>query len=183
MDILNWLYLKTAGLVKTTANNANTDLIALGANVGFNNRGDQYQTYGMTLSDAVQSGNVGNTKHYELDMAITSTVTVDTPRGIIDVLNTGTLLSPPDPAYATSVGFYINNIDLDLTAGNRDNIYVQYSVYYNQAIDDNVIPHLIATGATPLGLGFTLYNANPAVADTANWTGALYVYYELYTIN
>ena len=77
----------------------------------------------------------------------------------------------------------IDNLDLDLTAGNRDNIYVQYSVYYSQLVSDNTIPHLIATGASPIGLGFNLYNANPAIADANNWTGALYVYFELYTIN
>ena len=56
MDILNWIYMKTAGLVKTTANDPNTDLIALGAEVSFTQRGDGYQTYGMTLTDAVFSG-------------------------------------------------------------------------------------------------------------------------------
>ena len=39
------------------------------------------------------------------------------------------------------------------------------------------------TGASPIGLGFNLYNANPAIAGLNNWDGALYVYYELYTIN
>jgi hypothetical protein len=45
-----------------------------------------------------------------------------------------------------------------------------------------LFPYLISTGASS-GLGFNLYNANPAVADTDNWQGALYVYFELYTIN
>jgi hypothetical protein len=184
MDILNWIYLKREQLIRRKANNPDTDLVALGADVGFNKRDDQYQTYAMPLKDFVEAGNEANTAHYELDITTTSVVTVSTPRGIIDILGMGSSVPlTPDAAYATSVPFYINNPDLNLTAGNRDNIYVQYSVYYNQAIDDNVIPHLIATGATPLGLGFNLYNANPAVADTANWTGALYVYYELYTIN
>jgi hypothetical protein len=89
----------------------------------------------------------------------------------------------PDPSYANSVSFFINNLDLDLNVGNRDNIYVQYSVYYSQAANDNAIPYLIATGGSPTGLGFTLYNANPAVANADNWDGELYVYYELYTIN
>jgi hypothetical protein len=183
MDILNWLYLKTAGLVKTTANDANTDLIALGANVGFNNRGDQYQTYGMPLSDAVQSGNVGNTKHYELDRTATDVVTVTTTRGIIDITGMGSSVPlTPAAAYGSSVSFFINNPDLDLTLANRDNIYVQYSVYYSQAATDNAIPYLIATGASA-GLGFNLYNANATTAGANNWDGALYVYFELYTIN
>ena len=183
MDILNWLYMKTAGLVKTTANDPNTDLVALGANVGFNKRDDQYQTYAMPLSAAVQSGNVGNTKHYELDITATNTVVVDTPRGIIDITGMGTNpFLTPDIAYATSTVFFIDNPDLDLTFANRDNIYVQYSLYYSQGVDDNAIPYLLSTGVAA-GVGFNLYNANPAAADTANWTGALYVYYELYTLN
>jgi hypothetical protein len=183
MDILNWLYTKTAGLVKTKANDPNTDLIALGANVGFNRRDDQYQTYAMTLADATQSGCTANTKHYELDITATSVVTVDTPRGIIDILGMGSSTPlTPDEAYGTSVSFLINNPDLDLTFANRDNIYVQYSVYYKNTITDNAIPYLISTGVAN-GLEFNLYNANPTLAGVNNWTGALYVYYELYTLN
>ena len=183
MDILNWLYLRKQQLIRTEANDAKTDIVILGAEVPFTTRDDGYQSYAMPLANAIQSGNVGNTKHYTLDLPTTNVVTVDTPRGIIDIFGMGNATLIPDPAYGTSVPFYINNPDLNLTAGNRDNIYVQYSVYYNRAIDDNAIPHLIATGATPLGLGFNLYNANPEVADTANWQGDVYVYFELYTIN
>jgi hypothetical protein len=183
MDILNWLYTKAAGLVKTKANDPNTDLIALGANVGFNRRDDQYQTYGMTLKNCVQSGCTGNTKHYELDITATNVVTVDTPRGIIDITGMGSsALLTPDPAFASSVSFLINNPDLDLSIANRDNIYLQYSVYYKNTITDNAIPYLISTGVAN-GLEFNLYNANPTLAGVNNWTGALYVYYELYTLN
>ena len=136
----------------------------------------------MPLKDAVQSGCKANTKHYALDMLVTNTVTVNTIRGIIDIENMGTPGLIPDPAYGTSVGFLINNPDLDLTFANRDNIYVQYSVYYSQVFGDKAIPYLIATGVSA-GLGFNLYNANPAVAGLTNWDGALYVYFELYTIN
>ena len=182
MDILNWLYIKRQQLIRTEANNPSTDLLVLGAEVPFTTRGDGYQSYAMPLINAIQSGNVGNTKHYELDITTTSVVTVDTPRGIIDIINVGSFAFPPDPAFATSIQGLIDNPDLDLTAGNRDNIYIQYSVYYNQTIDDNVIPYLISTGVTT-GLRFDLYNANPAVAGANNWAGELYVYYELYTIN
>ena len=183
MDILNWLYIKSQQLIRTKANDPNTDLIVLGANVGFNRRDDQYQTYAMPLKDAVQSGNVGNTKHYELDITTTTVVTVDTPRGIIDITGMGSSAPlTPDEAYGSSVSFFINNPDLDLTFANRDNIYVQYSVYYKNTITDNAIPHLISTGASA-GLGFNLYNANPALAGVNNWDGDLYVYFELYTLN
>ena len=183
MTILNWLYWKKQQLIKTEANNADTDLIVLGAEVPFTTRDDGYQDYAMTLKDAVQSGCKANTKHYELNRAVTDVVTVNTVKGIIDILGMGSSVPlTPDPAFATSVSFRIDNLDLDLTVANRDNIYVQYSVYYKAAITDNAIPYLISTGAVN-GLEFNLYNANPAVAGVSNWDGDLYIYYELYTIN
>lgn len=183
MDILNWLYIKKEQLIRTKANNPDTDLVALGANVGFNKRDDQYQTYAMPLKYLVQEGNVANTAHYELDISqLPYTVTVNTPRGIIDIINTDSG-GGPDPAFVNPYIFAINNPELDLTVANRDNIYIQYSVYYKQQGDDNAIPYLLATGFVPDGLQFNLYNANGAVAGADQWKGALYVYYELYTIN
>jgi hypothetical protein len=183
MDILNWIYMKTAGLIRTTANNPNTDLIAVGANVGPVQRGDSYQTYAMPIKDLVESGCEANTVHYELDITQTSLVTVTTPRGIIDILGLGSApLLTPNPAFASTTAFFINNPELDLTIGNRDNIYIQYSVYYSASGVDNAIPYLINTGLAS-GAQFNLYNANPAVAGANNWEGALYVYYELYQIN
>jgi hypothetical protein len=184
MDILNWIFLRKEELIKTKANDPDTDLVALGADVTYNKRGDKYQTYAMPLKYAVQDGLIANTAHYELDITTSNVVTVTTPRGIIDITGMGTAAPlTPDAAFATSTPFFINNPELDLTIGNRDNVYVQYSVYYNQAISDNAIPYLLSTGFISPGLGFNLFNANPALADAQNWTGALYVYFELYTIN
>jgi len=183
MDILNWIYSKRTRLIKEKADNPDKDLVAVASNVGFSKRDDQFQTYAMTLANGVQSGNEGNTAHYELDITTTSIVTVNTTRGIIDITGLGSSVPlTPAAAYGSSVSFLINNPDLDLTVANRDNIYVQYSVYYKNTITDNAIPYLIATGVSA-GLEFNLYNANPAVAGANNWDGALYVYYELYTIN
>ena len=180
MDILNFIsWIKAK---RITATPPDGSLIAVGA--PSTKRDDKYLTVAMTLNDAIQSGNVGNTKHYELDITTTSVVTVDTPRGIIDILGMGSSAPlTPDAAYGSSVFFLIDNLDLDLTLANRDNIYVQYSVYYSQTDTDKAIPYLIATGASPIGLRFDLYNANPAAAAANNWDGALYVYYELYTLN
>lgn len=183
MDILNWIYLKKEQLIRRKANNPDTDLVALGADVGFNKRDDQYQTYAMPLKDLVEAGNEANTAHYELDISQSPyTVQVTTPRGIIDIINTD-FGGGPLPAFASSYIFAINNPELDLTIANRDNIYVQYSVYYRQSGDDSAIPYLISTGFVPDGLQFNLYNANGALAGADQWSGALYVYYELYTIN
>jgi hypothetical protein len=182
MDILNWLYIKKQQLIRTNLDSPQ-DLVVLGADVSFQKRGDKYQSYAMPAQDFIEAGLVANTAHYELDITLTNVVTVSTTRGIIDITGMGTSAPlTPGAAYATSVSFLINNPDLDLTITNRDNIYVQYSVYYKNTITDNAIPHLIATGVSN-GLEFNLYNANPTIAGVNNWDGDLYVYFELYTIN
>jgi hypothetical protein len=182
MDILNWLGIKKQNLIRTTLDSPQ-DLLVLGADVSFQKRGDKYQSYAIPAKDFIEAGLIANTAHYELDIAATSVVTVNTIRGIIDIINMGTSVPlTPSAAYASSVSFLIDNPDLDLTITNRDNVYVQYSVYYKNTITDNVIPHLIATGVSN-GLEFNLYNANPTIAGVNNWDGDLYVYYELYTIN
>ena len=60
MTILNWLYWKKQQLIKKEANNAETDLVVLGAEVPFTKRDDGYQDYAMTLKDAVASGCTAN---------------------------------------------------------------------------------------------------------------------------
>ena len=125
-----------------------------------------------------------NTAHYELDFAQSDVVIVNTTTGIIDIIGMGTSSgNTPAAAFSSTTAFYINNPDLNLTVGNRENVYVQYSVYYSRTSSDNTIPYVISTGMVTNGLEFNLYNANPATAGVNNWDGALYVYFELYTIN
>ena len=143
---------------------------------------DQLLTSSLSVNGLNVTGT--DTKHYELDITGTSVVTVDTTTGIIDIIGMGTdPFLTPEPAFSSSTFFSIDNLSLDLTIGNRDNVYVQYSVYYSQAANDNAIPQVISTGFVPQGLEFKIYNANPAAADTNNFQGSLYVYFELYTIN
>lgn len=148
--------MKTAGLVKTTANNPNTDLIALGANVGFNKRDDQYQTYAMTLADAVNSGAAANTAYYTLDLTNTSVVDVTTPKGVIEITMDSGLVSPL-PLCETAVGFTITNANVDFS--NSDNIYMQHSAYYNPPLGDNFVPHVISTGVLA-GANYAIFNTN-----------------------
>ena len=143
-----------------------------------------YKDAAILPKDLVNGALPLNTAHYELDITDTNIVTVNTTRGIIDIIGMGSDVPlTPGRSFVSSTAFYINNPELDLTVGNRDNVYVQYSVYYSQAVDDNAIPYLISTGFVNPGLEFNLYNANPTAADTNNWQGALYVYFELYQIN
>jgi hypothetical protein len=156
MDILNWLYVKTQGLVRTEANNAKTDLIALGANVGFQRRDDQYLTYAMPLADAVASADAANTGYYSVDLALTSTLDVTTPKGIVEIIMDTTNISPL-PTFETAVSLTITNANMDFT--NADNIYMQHSVYYNPTIADEFIPYVITTGVIA-GANYAIFNAS-----------------------
>lgn len=182
MDILNWLYLRKEQLIRKTANNPETDLVAVGADVTFAKRDDKYKTYAMPIKDLSVAGDVANTGSYELDLGDTNVVTVTTQKGIIDIIGMGAIGTTPDPSYADPEVIYINNPELDLTVGNRDNIYIQYSIYYSPTVDDNAIPYVLATGFIPTGLELTIFNANPDPnPGSNNWQGAFYLYYELYT--
>lgn len=182
MDILNWLYLRKEQLIRTTANNPTTDLVAIGADVTFAKRDDKYKTYAMPIKDLSVAGDVANTGSYELDLDATNVVTVTTQKGIIDIVGMGLPGNIPGPSYATPELIYINNPELDLTVANREKIYIQYSIYYSPTIDDNAIPYVMSTGIATTGIELTVFNANPAIADANNWQGAFYLYYELYTI-
>ena len=119
------------------------------------------------------------TEYYELDLDATNVVEVGSIKGIIEISGIDGV-GEPDPAFATSIQFYINNRNLLLTEANRDNIYIQYSIYYKPVGVDNAIPYAISNGATPIGLGFQVFNANPAAAGVDNWEGKFYFYYEIY---
>lgn len=182
MDILNWLYLRKERLIKKTANNANTDLVAIGADVSFLKRDDKYKTYAMPIKDLSVAGDVANTGFYELDLGDTNIVTVTTQKGIIDIIGMGAVGTTPDPSYANPEIIYMNNPELNLTLANRENIYIQYSIYYSPVAGDKAIPYVLATTA-PSGLELSIFNANPDPTPGANnWQGAFYLYYELYTI-
>lgn len=169
--------MKTAGLVKTTANNPDTDLIALGANVGFNKRDDQYQTYAMPLKDGVQSGIAANTAYYTLDISQTNVVEVTTPKGVIEVLlESG--MTDPEPAFDSALPIIISNPDMDFS--NADFIYEQITPYYSPAPDDTFIPYALPTGFVVTGAQLAVLNANPNPAGTNQFKGRFYIYFELY---
>lgn len=162
MDILNWLYLRTNKLIRTTPNNAQTDLVALGADATFVKRGDQYQTYAMTLADLSNAGDAANTGYYTIDLntSLTNAVDVTTTKGVIEII----LESPavdPQPAFGSAVPFTITNAAMDFS--NPDNVYMQFSPYYNPEPFDSFIPYVVATGFGPIGANYAIFNANPAL--------------------
>jgi hypothetical protein len=161
MDILNWIYLRTNRLIKTTVNNPK-DLVVLGADVTFVKRGDKYQTYAMTVSDLFNSTDVTNTGYYSIDLntVVVPIVDVTTKKGVIEII----MRSPavyPQPAFEQPIPLFVNNAAMDFT--NPDAIYMQHSVYYSPAMGDSFIPYVISTGATPTGSEFAIFNANPTL--------------------
>lgn len=67
MDILNWLYSVKNKFLRTSVENPDKDLIALGADVSYVKRGDKYQTYVVPFGSAVAEldGNVLRTGIYD----------------------------------------------------------------------------------------------------------------------
>ena len=140
-----------------------------------------YRDAAILPKDLVASADVQNTGFYELQLNVTNVVTVTTQKGIIDITKINDVTFP-DEAFGSAEVMYINNPELDLTVTNRENIYIQYSVHYSPASADNAIPYVLATGAAPTGLEFSIFNASPLAPGGEQWEGAFYLYYELYTI-
>jgi hypothetical protein len=161
MDILNWIYLRTNKLIRTTASSPK-DLVVLGADVTFAKRGDSYQTYAMTIADVTNAGDVANTGYYSIDLntVVSPVVDVTTKKGVIEIIMESPALDP-QPAFASAVPLYINNAAMDFT--DPDAIYMQHSVYYSPIFLDSFIPYVISTGATPTGSEFAIFNANPTL--------------------
>jgi hypothetical protein len=160
MDILNWLYLRTNKLIRTTANSPK-DLVALGADATFAKRDDKYLTYAMSIEDLANAGDVANTGYYSIDMntVVTPIVDVTTKKGVIEIIMDSPAVNP-QPAFATAVPLYINNAAMDFT--DPDAIYMQHSVYYSPTMGDSFIPYVISTGG-PTGAEFAIFNANPTL--------------------
>ena len=126
---------------------------------------------------------IQKTAFYQHSLDDGPVVTVSTLKGIIEIEKLESYLPEPMPAFGNPVNIWINNPSLLLNSDNRDNIYVQLTPYYKPQGDDNAIPYVIANGfVAPNGLGVLVYNASATAAGVNQWEGALYLYYEIYTI-
>ncbi len=124
---------------------------------------------------------ISKTAYYSHSLDDGNVVTVNTLKGIIEIDAIETI--GVNPAFDVPLQIYINNPGLNLTAANKDNIYVQLTPYYNRVANDRAIPYLLANGVLiPNGLGVEIYNASPAIPGANQWEGAFYIYYEIYTI-
>jgi hypothetical protein len=176
-NISNFAAIIAERMVRTKLNDL--DLLPLGARD--ESYDGNYRDAAILPKDLVAAADAQNTGSYELDLGATNVVTVTTQKGIIDILGMGSVTTTPDPSYANPEVIYINNPALDLTVANRENIYIQYSVYYSPSGDDTAIPYVLTTGVTT-GLELSIFNASPVAAGSDQWTGEFYLYYELYTI-
>ena len=126
MDILNWLYLRKQQLIKTEANNAATDIVILGAEVPFTQRGDGYQSYAMSLANAVEAGCIeNNTYRTGVYNEYPYIVTPSLIKTCTRIQSTGGMV----PENTIIEGFKIAGV-IDISSGPVDAIYlgtVQYT--------------------------------------------------------
>jgi hypothetical protein len=137
MDIVNWIYLKKAELIRDTISSPE-DLVLLGADVSFDKRGDKYLTYAVPVSLLTGGGGSGitlktngtdNAVQDVLDLVegdnITLTdngdgsVTIDAAIGLIDADN-GLNIGAPGVAYLG--GTLLETTTIDTTSQYQLNI-------------------------------------------------------------
>jgi hypothetical protein len=93
MDILNWLYIKKQQLIRTTPDST-SDLVVLGADATFANRGDEYKSYAMPLKELVtqyDDAGLNGTSNDPIPLNDTTTLNGYTGRFVMDTdgLNAG----------------------------------------------------------------------------------------------
>lgn len=111
---------------------------------------------------------------YEIDLDITTTLDVNTNKGIIDITNIDPTLDPGFNGYSiiTLVNAPVLNI------ANRDNLYIQLTPYYNATGDDNFVPYVLASGFLD-GFNIKIYNASSVAVGVDQASGPFYLYYEI----
>jgi len=149
MDILNWIYLKATNKIKKTFNNSATDLVVLGANVGFENRGDSYQSYGMTVNDFIAqsvpnilySGTFYDTTTQNNGGATTANqVLINTTQ-----VSTGFTLGGSNNVIVNNTSTYFFSLSLQLTFTGGASSY-NVTVWYT--IDNVIVPDSAFTFTT-----------------------------------
>ena len=126
------------------------------------------------------SKKIEKTVFYEHDFAASAQIKVRALKGVIELTNLNTALTlAPEPGCASSVQLSIFNPRLNYT--NSDRVYVQTTIYYKPGIGDEFVPYIVSSGATLQGALFNLYNVSNEVAGIGQFTGKLYINYEIYS--
>lgn len=123
---------------------------------------------------------IEKTIFYEHDTDNGFQIEVKALKGIIELTNLDANIGPiPEPGCANSVTLDILNPRL--VYANPDRVYIQTTVYYSPGVDDLFVPYLVPTGASPQGAGFSLFNVSNEAAGAGQFTGKLYINYEIYS--
>lgn len=123
---------------------------------------------------------IEKTIFYEHDLDNGFQIEVKALKGIIELTNLDANVGPiPEPGCANSVTLDILNPRL--VYANPDRVYIQTTVYYSPGVDDLFVPYLVPTGASPQGAGFSLFNVSNEAAGAGQFTGKLYINYEIYS--
>ena len=130
MDILNWLYSVKNKFARTSVENPDKDLIALGADVSYVKRGDKYQTYVVPFGSAVAEleGNVLRTGIYDnndgpYSFGVGYPVMTKTTTKVIDTPASPTLL-------ATNLQGWKVSGSVDIDSGNSGDMIYLGSIEY-----------------------------------------------------
>lgn len=123
---------------------------------------------------------IEKTIFYEHDTDNGFQIEVKALKGIIELTNLDANVGPaPAPGCASSVPLAIFNPRL--VYANADRVYIQTTVYYSPGFDDLFVPYLVPTGASFQGVGFSLFNVSNKTAGDGQFTGKLYINYEIYS--
>lgn len=140
------------------------------------------EEFNTSLENNYQLANkkIEKTIFYEHSLDNGFQVEVKALKGIIELTDLATNIGPsPEPGCASSVSIAIFNPRLKYV--DADRVYIQTTVYYNPGIDDLFVPYLVPTGVSFSGAQFKLYNVSNEPADSGQFTGKLYINYEIYS--
>ena len=166
MDIVNWLYLKKAELIRDTISSPE-DLVLLGADVSFDKRGDKYLTYAVPVS-LIGGGGAG--------IILKTNGTNNTVQNILDLVegNNITITDNGDGSVSIdTAGDELVDADNGLNIGAPGVVYLGGTLLETTTIDVTSQYQLNITGANNQVKGEVLFventSANPsAVSLLAN---------------
>lgn len=173
MDIVNWLYLKKAELIRETIDSPD-DLVLLGADVSFEKRGDKYLTYAVPVSlltggtsITLKTNGVNNVVQNILNLVEGSNITLtDNGDGSVTIDSTG------GTGGVTSI-IAGTNVSITSTGpGGTGNVTINGDGYNgDQGVykDTSTTPDTFMLGA-PVGLGNTIPFQEDREIDRGTYT-------------
>lgn len=160
MDIVNWLYLKKAELIRDTISSPE-DLVLLGADVSFDKRGDKYLTYAVPVS-LIGGGGSGIT--------LKTNGTDNTVQNILDLVegNNITITDNGDGSVSIdTAGDELVDADNGLNIGAPGVVYLGGALLETTTIDVTSQYQLNITGANNQNKGEVLFVENTSNANAS----------------